>query len=196
MSGEQSGVETRSVPMPLLQSERVLLRPLSRQDVRDVFEYASDEEIARFVSFAPHVSEADSLEWIDLEIARYERNEPGVWAIELRETGRVVGSIGYVRWAPDDATAELGCALHRALWRHGLMTEVAQLVIDYTFVETEVYRIEARCEPENVGSSKLIEKLGFTREGCLRGVAWVKGDHRDMLVHSILRPEWSSLSGH
>lgn len=166
------------------------LRPFRLDDAAAVFAYASGPEVARYVSFPAHASEADSRAWLTHVEECYRRRGYGQWAIVLRAEGRVVGSVGYVRWDGANQTAELGCALARRLWRGGLMTEAMQAVVDFSFQRTDVWRMEARCDPANVGSARMIAKLGMQPEGCLRDVVVAKGERCSMQVFSVLRPEW------
>lgn len=72
------------------------------------------------------------------------------------------------------------------------MTETAAAVADLGFRDMGLYRLEAYCAPPNVGSARVLEKLGMQYEGTLRARFFFKGDYRDMRVYNVLRPEWAA----
>lgn len=79
---------------PTLETERLILRKLKISDDKDIFEYAKDPEVSRYVTWEPHKSIEDARAFINWNLERYNKGEIGEWAIELKETGRVIGSIG------------------------------------------------------------------------------------------------------
>jgi ribosomal-protein-alanine N-acetyltransferase len=80
---------------PQLETERLVLRKLKSQDEGDIFEYASDDEVTRFMTWDTHKSIEDARGFINFTLGRYERDEAGEWGIVLKETGKLVGAIGF-----------------------------------------------------------------------------------------------------
>jgi [ribosomal protein S5]-alanine N-acetyltransferase len=180
--------------LPPLETPRLRLRRLQATDAADVFAYASDPEVARYTSWEPHRSIADSQDFLARTQAAYARHEPYPWGLVDKITGRLIGTCGLLEWSRRHHKAELGYALHRGYWGQGLIAEAASAVIDFGFTRMELNRIEAVCLPENTGSWRVMEKVGMTREGLLREWVWSKGQFRDLLIYAILRRDWQASS--
>jgi ribosomal-protein-alanine N-acetyltransferase len=174
-----------------LETERLRLRKMTLVDAPDMFAYASDPEVARYVTWAPHQTLDDSLEFIQSVLLAYDQGQVTSWGVEHKADKKLIGTCGFIRWDTEQNSAEIGYALSRAYWHQGLMTEAASAAVDFAFQQMGVYRLEAFCDPANIGSARVMEKLGMTFEGTLRAFFFAKGRYRDMRVYSILRPEWS-----
>ena len=176
--------------LPSLETERLLLRKLAASDVADVYEYCSDPEVARFMRWDVHESPERSRVVVDDILARYERGAGGPWGIEHRGDRKLIGTV-MLGW-PDngDGWADMGYAIHRAYWNRGLMTEALREVVRFAFTRTSLNRVQAICEPENVGSCRALEKTGLVLEGTLREWQFYKGKHRDLRMYAVLRREW------
>lgn len=173
--------------LPVLETPRLILRPLALDDVDDVYAYASDPEVARYTTWEAHGSRDDSRAFVEAQVKAYEDDQIAPWAMVLRETGRVVGTTGFVAWAPQHARAELGYAMGRSYWGRGLMTEAVRAVVACGFTQMGLNRIEARCIPENRASARVMEKVGMRYEGLLREVMYTKGRFVDLCLYAILR---------
>jgi ribosomal-protein-alanine N-acetyltransferase len=92
-----------------------------------------------------------------------------------------------------DARADVGYAYNRLYWGKGYATEAAQAVLQFGFDTLKLHRVGAKVLPHNIGSIRVLEKLGFQREGILRQVHLLRGTHEDLLCYSILAPEWREL---
>ncbi|GAB6876810.1 GNAT family N-acetyltransferase [Thermaerobacter litoralis] len=178
--------------LPVLETPRLILRPLTLDDVDDVYAYASDPEVARYTTWEAHRSLEDSRTFVEAVVRAYRDDRNAPWAMVLRETGRVIGTVDFVAWAPQHARAELGYAMGRAYWGRGLMTEAVRTLIDYGFSRMGLNRIEARCIPENRASARVMEKAGMRYEGLLREVMFSKGRFVDLCLYAILRREWEA----
>jgi len=181
--------------LPVLETERLILRPLTLGDVEDVYAYASDPEVARYTTWEAHRSVDDSRAFVEAQVKAYEEDQIAPWAMVLRETGRVIGTTGFVAWAPQHARAELGYAMGRSYWGRGLMTEAVRAVVACGFTQMELNRIEARCIPENRASARVMEKVGMRYEGLLREVMYSKGRFVDLCLYAILRRDWEAAAG-
>lgn len=177
--------------LPELETPRLRLRKLVPSDAEDLFAYAADPEVVRYTSWEPHRSIENSHAFLVSVIAAYEAGDVANWGIEHRAERRLIGTCGYIWWNISNASAEIGYALSRAYWNQGLMTEAAQAVVDFGFREMGLNRIEARCEVPNVGSARVMEKVGMRYEGTLRQVVFAKGQFRDLKLYAVLRQEWS-----
>lgn len=181
--------EPQPLDTPSLDTERLLLRRFGPADEADVFRYCRDPEVARLTSWEPHQSLDDTRRFLGWALARYDEAVGGPWAMQLRETGEVVGAIGLTVIWPH-LRGEIGYWIARPLWRHGLTTEASRAIFRYAFDDLELNRVEARCEVENAASERVMQKLGMTFEGTLRQQVYAKGRFRDMKLYSLLQDEW------
>jgi ribosomal-protein-alanine N-acetyltransferase len=122
---------------------------------------------------------------------RWPRTDVGL-AIELKATGRVVGSIRLWVVDPDQRTAEIGYTLARPLWRKGLTFEAAQALMAVGFETLGLHRIVATCDLRNRGSWGVMRKLGMRREGLMRQERMVKAGWRDTYLYALLADEWAA----
>ena len=90
------------------------------------------------------------------------------------------------------ARGEIGYALARKYWGQGLMTEAVRAMLDYGFNTLHLNRIEARCDVENAGSWRVMEKVGMKFEGVLRQNIMLHGRARDARMYAILREDWAA----
>ncbi len=85
--------------------------------------------------------------------------------MEHKAHAKIIGTCGFLYWLPNHARAELAYAIGREYWNQGLTTEGARAVAEFGFRTMNLNRIEARCEIPNIGSARVMEKLGMTFEG-------------------------------
>ena len=85
---------------------------------------------------------------------------------------------------------EIGYGLVPSERGQGYCTEATQLMVDYLFLSKDTIRIQAQTDPRNVASHKVLEKVGFKKEGTLRKNFFMRGEWRDAYIYSILREEW------
>jgi RimJ/RimL family protein N-acetyltransferase len=85
---------------------------------------------------------------------------------------------------------EIGYSLVPSERGKGYCTEATQLMVDYLFLSKDTMRIQAQTDPRNVASHKVLEKVGFKKEGTLRKSFFMRGEWRDAYIYSILREEW------
>jgi ribosomal-protein-alanine N-acetyltransferase len=177
---------------PVLETERLLLRPVTPDDAQAVFDYASNPNVTRFTLFETHQSIEDS-RWfvIDHARSRYACKEPDPFAITLKaEPDRMIGALG-AHWASQpNGTFEMGYAIAEPYWGRGLVVEAATAVIRYVFTEYAVERLQARVFVGNDSSERVLQKLGFTREGVFRSLIFRRGAWHDLVIYSLLRNEW------
>lgn len=177
--------------LPDLRTERLLLRKMRLEDAEEMFAYASDPKVTRYLLWETHRTVEDSEDFLRFAVEGYERGEFGGWGIVLSGSGAFVGTCGLdAGYSPEHARAELGYVLSRSHWGRGLMPEAVREVVRFGFEELDLNRVEARCFAGNVASARVMEKAGMAYEGTLRGREYVKGVYRDMRVHSILRGEF------
>lgn len=153
--------------LPVITTERLTLRPLSMADAKDIHHYAVKDEVGPRAGWKPHESLRETRQFIQHALSKRHRGQPGVFAVVLNETSRVVGTIE-VHSYQDGHKGEIGMVLTPELWGHGLMVEASQAVMVYAFEMLGLTRLAYKHFPNNAASKRLREKLGFTYEGRLR----------------------------
>jgi ribosomal-protein-alanine N-acetyltransferase len=175
---------------PALNTDRLLLREFSLDDVPTVFAIMSREDINAWLETDPMQSIEEAERRVRSRMGLFNDKMGFRWAITLRsDPTKVIGSCGYFSVRRGTATVETGYELHPDYWRQGLMTEALQAMIDFSFGAQElmpVHRIEALVSPCNAGSIRLLEKLGFVREGLRREFGFWKGRYQDVYLFALL----------
>ncbi len=176
--------------LPQIETEHLILRQFNHNDVGDVFEYAKEPDITKFVIWYPHTSKYESLEFINNTVEAYIKNKPAPWAIEWKENSKVIGSIGFNNLDIINEKAEVGFALSKKYWGKGITLEALNSIIDFSFSNLKLYRIEAHCMIENKASARVLEKAGMKYERTLREFAKVKNKFISAMFYAILKSDW------
>jgi RimJ/RimL family protein N-acetyltransferase len=197
MTNAQLGSTTMSVPWrpPIIETERLILRPLDEADRDAVFRYASNPNMTRFTLWETHQSPADSLFFVrDYARSRYLEQVPEPLGIVLKdEPARgVIGALGCFWISQPDGVMELGYNVAEPDWGRGIAVEASAALLDYVFAEYEVHRIQARIIEGNDASLRVAAKLGMRHDGTLRGFLFRRGRHMDVHISSLLGPEWEA----
>jgi ribosomal-protein-alanine N-acetyltransferase len=176
---------------PQLETERLILRKMRKDDARDLYAYASDPDVARHTLWNAHRSLLDSQRFLEAVIEQYKSKEVTNWGIEHKADRKFIGTCGFVYWNPDHRRAEIGYALSKSYWNQGIMSEAAHAVMQFGFKKMLLNRLEARCNVENIGSERVMQKIGMTYEGTIREQLLIRGKFEDVKLYSILRSEVS-----
>lgn len=176
--------------LPILETERLILRKVTKEDIEDMYLYGSDEEVSKYVTWNTHETIADTKGFVEFVLNKYENKHVSPWGIEYKENGKFIGTIDFVWWQPNHKIAEIGYVISKDYWGKGLTTEVAKKLVKFGFEEMDLVRVQARCDVENIASARVMEKAGMTFEGIIRKGIFVKGEHRDLKMYSILKEEF------
>ena len=177
--------------MPRLETPRLILRRLEMRDAPDLFDYSRDPQVAKHVLWDAQTSVSEARAYVRYMLRRYRAGEPASWGIEEKETGRVVGTIGYMWYQRDNNACEVGYSLARRRWNRGYMTEALAEVLLFSFEELGVHRVEAQHEVENAASGAVMRKCGMRKEGTLRGRLYNKGRYVDVDLYAMLREDYA-----
>jgi [ribosomal protein S5]-alanine N-acetyltransferase len=176
--------------LPVIETKRLRLRKLSMRDASDVFEYASIPEVAEHVTWEHHRNISDSMHFLRIMIQQYDEGTPSPWGIIYKEIGKLIGTIGFHVWSPQNSYAEVGYALSKDYWNKGIMTEAYAEVIKYGFERMKLNRIEATCKLANTASEKVMLKCGMEYEGIMKKKLYAKGEFHDLKLYSLLKSDW------
>ena len=171
---------------PTLETERLILRNLEAGDLAFVRSHFGDPEVHRhLVDTDPVTTEEEAQEIIDF-YADPERLERNRWVLVERASGASIGTVGLHAYDTANRKIEVGYDLSRAHWGRGLMHEALVAVLDHAFEGLGVHRVEAFVHVANHRSSRLLERLGFVREGTIRAQYWRNGAWHDHHLYSRL----------
>ena len=190
----ESSIETAFFHLPHLETQRLILRPMRMSDAEDLFAYSKDPLVAQHVLWDAHENIHQTRAYIRYVLRQYRNGQPSSFCIQLKETGRVIGTIGFMWANADNRAAEVGYSLARAQWNHGYMTEALKAILAFGFNELHLNRIEAQHETDNPASGRVMLHAGMRKEGCLRARLFNKGRFVDVDLYAILANDWAHLS--
>ena len=175
---------------PTLTGARVQLRPLRASDADDLFAVHSDPRVMRYWSHAPWTSREQAAARI-AELAHDRANaEFYTWASTLADD-RLIGTVSLFAISRAQRRGEVGYALAARAWGRGYATEGLRLAIAHAFDALGLERLEADIDPRNEASCRLVERVGFQREGLLRQRWRVAGEITDSAIYGLLRAEYA-----
>ena len=184
------GAHEGLVEIPVLETERLTLRPFVAADAPIVEDLAGHPEVAGPTLNIPHPYPAGlAAEWIASHAGWASGGERYTFAIERKADGTLLGAIS-ATLESRHCRAELGYWLGRPYWGQGYTSEAARRVTAFCFEELGLHRVQATCYIGNVASARVMEKAGMRREGVLRGYAR-KGDaFLDTAMYALLRADY------
>ena len=175
------------LPQPELSSPRLRLREVRDGDAAALFAIHGDARVMRYWSY-PAWTELAQAEQKIADIQRQRREEDIlIWAIADATSDLLIGSSAVFYLNLEQGRAEIGYSLHPDWQGHGLASEALQLVLGYAFNNLGLRRIEADIDPRNLPSCRLVERLGFVREGLLRERWHVNGEICASAIYGLLR---------
>ncbi|MDA0352785.1 MAG: GNAT family N-acetyltransferase [Chloroflexi bacterium] len=158
---------TREVRPAILRTERLLLRPHLESDADDIYAYARLEEWSRYhLPIIPYPYSRDDADTFIAAMLAADWATDANWAVVLDE--RVIGGVS-LRLEASEQQAELGYSLAPAHWNRGFTTEAARAVLDYAFFVLALDEVVARADARNIGSWRVMEKLGMARTAVIEG---------------------------
>ena len=143
-----------------LKTKRLILRKFSKNDLNDFYDYASNDQITKYLTWNPHQSKEESQKILENIFTKYD-NKTFRWAIILKKENKLIGSIDVVNFNIADELVEIGYALNVNYHNNGFMTEAFKEVINFLFNEVNVKEIRACFQIENTASFKVMQKCGF-----------------------------------
>lgn len=142
-------------PRQVIETQRLLLRPIARGDLDDLAELYDDPEVTRFVSRLDRSQTQDQLRRAERS---WEERGHGMFAVLDGAAGRFIGRVTLKYWTQFDET-EVGWALRRDAWHHGYATEAGHACVDWAFAHLAISHLTAMVHPDNVRSIQVAELL-------------------------------------
>src|SRR6185312_7043843 len=172
---------------PFLLTPRLTLRPLAARDVDAVFAMMSDDETMRFWDWPAFKDRETVAEVIAAQLEDMKDGNALYWAVSLTPEGTAIGSCDLSDIDRHHARAEIGFLFNRSHWRNGYAREAMDAAMQYGFDDLNLRRLWARFHIGNMASQRLLERLGFSREGTLRGHIVREGLRRDCEIYGRMR---------
>ena len=181
-------------PFPILETERLILRKVTKKDAGDLYEYCSDPISSKYSDWHYHEELADTKRFIKGLLSACGRGEYFMWCLELKESGKVIGSVSITEIDRHYKVAELGYGILKAYWNKGYATEAAEAVLDYLFCTVGVQRVFARIATENLASVRLALRLNMECDGLFRKGISIDGKSHDVYVYAITDDDYKKVS--
>ena len=176
--------------LPELITPRLTLRRMLVSDTEDMYEYASRQDVTKYLAWYPHSSRDYTREYLQYLGGRYAAGMFYDWAVVYEPDCKMVGTCGFTSFNCSSDIAEVGYVLNPEYWGKGIATEALSRVLQFGFEELGLNRIEAKFIQGNDRSRRVMEKVGMSFEGILRESMMVKGSYMNIGICSILRSEW------
>ena len=175
-----------------LQTNRLNLRQLSITDLDKIHELHSLPETDQFntlgIPETIQTTERIVNEWLVEQNAIPQTSY--IFCIDINETKQFIGLIALTLGKPNFRTAEVWYKIHLDYWRQGYTTETLNKLLNFGFNDLKLHRIEAGCAVENIASSKVLEKVGMTKEGIKRKILPIRGEWKDNYFYAILEEDF------
>jgi RimJ/RimL family protein N-acetyltransferase len=181
-----------------LVTARLVLRPFRDSDVEPLHDIRSRPEVLRHLYWPPATPEGTR------DVVRQRRTmnrlaaegDALVLAVDLRETGRMIGEVDLTWTSAAHRHGEIGVILHPEAQRHGYATEAASALLDLAFDRLGLHRVTASTNAGNAASARTLRRLGMRQEGHLRQCVSFGGEWHDELLFAILADEWAAARPH
>jgi RimJ/RimL family protein N-acetyltransferase len=174
-----------------LVTPRLKLRWMDERDVQAHYAVFSDPEVTRYWSRGPWTSLDEARDHIAGIRAAYADGSGMRLGVERIDTGELIGSVSLHHFVDASRRCEIGYALARAHWGGGYVSEALRALLDYGFKALDLNRVEADIDPDNAPSARVLEKLGFRKEGFMPERWIVQGKPADTVYYGLLRRYWN-----
>jgi len=171
-----------------IQAERLILRKARIEDAPAIFKgYAQDPDITRYMIWNPHRNIQETKEFLSACEELWRTGDDFAYVIILKENKSLIGMFSI---HPMNLKVEVGYVLSHPYWGKGYMTNALRAVIEWALAQPDIFRVQATCDVDNIGSARVMEKAGMTREGLLRRyipLPHISDEPRDAYMYAIVR---------
>lgn len=181
----------------LLNTQRLIIRNFKDSDLESFLAYRNDPEVAKYQGWGTPYPREKGLRFLE-EMKQLETPKVGQWlqvAIELKETGEMIGDLGIRVKKEDPRQVIVGFTIASTHWRKGYTFEAMTCLLEYLFKELNMHRVSADCDVENIASYRILEKLGFRREAHFVESYLTDGVYASEYHYGLLQREWHARKG-
>ncbi len=182
--------DQQTAGVPVLETARLRLRPYRADDAEAMFALYSDPRVMRYWSFPPWIELAQARTYLDHVLAGMDSGDIFPWAIADRASDKLIGALTLFSLHVAQLRAEIGYSLSPEYQGRGLAEEALRCALSHAFDALGLVRVEADIDPRNLASCRLVEKIGFAREGLLRKRWRVNGEVSDSAFYGLLAEEF------
>ena len=170
-----------------IETSRLIIRDFILEDWIDVHSYASNPKVTEYTLWGPN-NEAETKSYVYQQLEKQQTNDRTdfEFAVILKDTNQLIGGCGI---NIKELNAEIGYCFNADYWGNGYASEASKVLLRLAFEEFKVHRVYATCRPGNMGSAKVLSKIGMKKEGHLREHIWAKGKFHDSYLFSILESD-------
>lgn len=172
---------------PVLETTRLQLCRMIPDYAADMYEYSSDPEVTRYLTWSPHASPKETERYLRILQRKYADGTFHDWGLIHRKTGKFIGTCGYTSFDEKENTAEVGYVLAKPYWGMGLAAEAVKAVMHFGFEVFELDGFNAKYMEGNDASGRVMQKCGMTLEGVYRHSMYIKGEFKNIVVYRIDR---------
>ncbi|MGI6725820.1 MAG: GNAT family N-acetyltransferase [Christensenellales bacterium] len=173
-----------------LETQDLIMRPLRLRDAKDFHHYAKDPEVARYVLWDPHANLAQTRAVLLGLIAQSRQEQLFTRALVLKDSGRMIGTIGLVWRDWESHAAEVGFSMAKDCWGRGLMTQALTQYLCFVFTRLGIHRVEARHDALNPASGAVMQKAGLCMEGVLKERLFYKNRYASVVLYAAIARDW------
>jgi len=177
--------------MTTLRTQRLVLRPLRRDDLEHLQRYGVRPEFYRYL-YIPRQTPEIVAAYLKQQLAEDARHDKQRWvfAVEPHEVAHLVGTVRMTILSREQQAADIGYFMDSDYYGRGYATEAARALLDFGFRELKLHRISATADVENQASWRVLERIGMKREGLLRKDKFIRGEWRDFYLYAILEEDF------
>ncbi len=183
------------LPTPTLQTTRLLLRPFAESDAQAIYALQSNARVLRFWNSPPWTERSRADAFIAACRKMEEDGSGARFAIDTRDDNALVGWCSMFRWNPIYRSLGIGYCFDEPAWGKGYATEAVRAMLQWAYGALDLNRVEAELDTRNAASARVLEKLGFQREGLRREDCIVSGEVSDSWIYGLLRRDWKADPG-
>lgn len=177
-----------------LETERLIIRDHFESDLESHFRLMSDNQTMYYIQDIKAKDIEDSKENLRIAIDEIDSIQRSKYFLKIVDKANEehIGEIGYtvLGKTPVGKIAEMGYFIYAKHWNKGYVTEAVKRVLEHAFVENDIYRIKTGCIKENVGSERVMQKCGMTKEAEFVKIQWLDGKMRDRVEYRLLKEEY------
>lgn len=180
--------------MIYLETERLILRDYREDDFDEYFRLKTDEKTMYYLQDIQLFSKEEADEDFQMVLEDMKKLDRKFYFLhmELKESHEQVGSVGYTVTdnTPAGKLVHAGYFTYPKFWGNGYTTEALKKVLEFAFMEHDVYRVTTGCLAENVGSERVMQKCGLIKEAEHVDYEWHDGKMKTRLEYRLLKQEW------
>ncbi|MFN0186188.1 MAG: GNAT family N-acetyltransferase [Aquabacterium sp.] len=178
------------MPTPTLKTARLILRPFAETDAAAIYALQSDARVLRYWD-SPPWAERSRADAFLAACRQMEADGSGArLAVETRHNRSFVGWCAAFHWNPAYRSLGIGYCFAEPAWGKGYATEAVRGMLHWAYAALDLNRVEAELDTRNAASARVLEKLGFEREGLRREDCIVSGEVSDSWIYGLLRRDW------